>query len=141
MTDDALLQEWLEEMLESALVHRVWLFFLDDDDRVLRTMIPIDDCPSDPNGPCVTEDLGIRTNAEVFAHRFAAFMEALGSAQLVLVWERRGSSRLTGADRMWPTALGRSCRSEGVQLRAQFLLHNHGIRQLVPDDLPELIAQ
>jgi len=140
MIDDALLRAWLEDMLEPARVYRFWLFFLDDDNRVLRTMMPIDDYPSDPGGPCITEDLGIRTNADVFANRFAAFMEALGAAQIVLVWERRGRSRVTTRDRRWPTALGRALRAEGVLVRAQFLLHSYGIRQLAPDDLPGLIA-
>mgnify|MGYP001026566743 CR=1 FL=1 len=140
MTDDIVLQEWLGEMLERARVHRVWLFFLDGDDRVQRTMMPIDDYPADPNRACVTPDLGMCTHAEVFASRFADMMGVLDATQIVLVWERRGKAALSTRDAKWPTALGRALRAEGVQVRGQFLLHSRGVRQLTPDDLPELIG-
>jgi len=140
LTDDVQLEQLLESLLGRAGRRQLWLFFLDADDRPVGPIMPTDDHPLDPRDLWVTEDLGARSVAEVFGIRFAHLMEANGFARVVLVWERRGSDTVTEADRLWATCLGRALRDEGARVRAQFVLHSRGLRQLAPDDLPGLVG-
>ena len=77
-TDDALLRR-LQSLLGSACVRRLWLFYLDEDDRQLPTITPVDEHPANPGGGA----------AEHLASVIAEVVEQLGAASVVIVWERR----------------------------------------------------
>lgn len=58
----------------------------------------------------------------------------IDAAKLVFVWERTGPAASTPADRAWARALGEACRTEGIEVRAQLILHDDGVRWFAPDD-------
>lgn len=132
---DSDLEEVLELLLDRALNPRqVWLLFLDADQRLTGPVMPCDDYPLDPFGLEVTDDLGPLPCAEILAAWIGGLLAAIGAAQAVIVWERRGSREFTEDERTWAGAMAVECGAEGVHLRAQFVLHDDGIRQLTADD-------
>lgn len=132
---DAQLQEWLAFLLNRANQSQLWLLFLDEDDRPVGPFMPCDDLPPGGHGHlCDTEDLGSLPFVELLGHRFATLMREFGFAQAVLVWERRGRSRISDEDRAW-AAIGDHLVAQGARVRARFVLHDHGLRILTPDDL------
>jgi len=135
LTDDVRLQEYLEPLLQTAARRQLWLFFLDADDRLGGPAMPTGGLPRDPSSMVSTEDLGEQTVADVIGTRFSTLMQELGLAQVVLVWERRGGAKVHAEEREWARALGAALRAEGARVRAQFLLHDRGLRILAPDDV------
>lgn len=131
---DPRLQELLELMLSGAIRRQVWLMFLDEDDRLSELVLPMADYPDDPDEPEIAEDLGPATAAGLLATRIPAIAEMIGCTQTVLVWEREGGEEFTEAERRWARAMADALRGGDVRLRAQFLLHDDGIRVLAPDD-------
>jgi hypothetical protein len=133
-TDDDL-ADLLSRLLERANMRQVWLIMLGADDRVTGPLMPLEDFPSEPDAECDTADLGTLTHSRLLAARFAAFAEMCDAERIVLVWERRGTSALRAGDLAWARAMARDCREAGVALRAQFVLHDRGLRTLAVDDL------
>ena len=132
---DSDLEEVLELLLDRALNPRqVWLLFLDAEQRLTGPVMPCDDYPLDPYGLEKTDDLGLVPCAEIFAAWIGGLLTGIGAARAVIVWERRGSRDFTPDERAWARAMALECGAEGVDLRAQFVLHDDGIRQLTADD-------
>lgn len=132
---DSDLEEVLELLLDRALNPRqMWLLFLDADLRLTGPIMPCDDYPPDPYGEFETTDLGVAPFAEVLAVRMRGMLSAIDAAQVVIVWERPGSREFTTDERAWAGAMAAECGAEGVDLRAQFVLHDGGLRQLTADD-------
>lgn len=134
LTDDVLLQERIRFLLRRANVRQFWMLFLYDDDVQAEVLMPCDDLPADPDVVVQTEDLGRAPYAVVLASRIAHIMSEFGLAQAVFVWERRGDSVARTEERVWARTLAQACRAAGAQVRAQFLLHDRGVRLLTPDD-------
>ena len=132
---DSELQEVIELLLAQAINPRqLWLFFLNDDQRIAGPIMPCDDYPDDPGDIAATDDLGAVPFADVLAHRFGLILDTVGATQIVLVWERLGRREFAENELGWARAMAGSCAALGVPLRAQFLLHDGGVRQLTPDD-------
>ena len=132
----------LEEVLELLLWHainprQVWLLFLDEEDRLVGPIMPCDDYPDDPAELMHTGDLGSLPFADVLTNRLTLMLETIGATQVVLVWERPGPSEFANDELRWAAAMARSSGEAGVRLRAQFVLHDGGLRQLTPDDYVE----
>ncbi|QAY61022.1 hypothetical protein ET475_14175 [Microbacterium protaetiae] len=134
LTDDTLLTERVLFLLERANLRQFWMMFLDEHDVQAPTLMPCDDLPVDPCHQTHTDDLGTVTHAELLAARIAFLMEHCEFAQAVFVWERRGGPRVGEQERAWARELGAACVRHGVRVRAQFLLHDRGVRVLAPDD-------
>lgn len=146
LATDSDLQDQLTLLLQEANHRQVWLLLLDQDSRLTEPLMPMDDYPKTPDELCDTEDLGLVPFSEVLVERARMVCEVVGAREFVFVWERRGSDRFTAVDRAWARAVAgeaaAASRSGGgafgmsaVQpLRAQFVLHNTGLRQLTPDD-------
>ncbi|WP_345750777.1 hypothetical protein [Microbacterium rhizophilus] len=132
--DDARLHELLELMLTAAIRRQLWLIFLNEDDRISDAIMPTDDFPRDPDEPTIAEDLGPVTAARLIAARMPLVCEAVGATQLVLVWEREGDAEFQAEELAWAAAMAEAVQATEVRLRAQFLLHDDGIRPLTPDD-------
>ncbi|UYO97514.1 hypothetical protein OED01_01920 [Microbacterium sp. M28] len=128
------LRDLLQVLLRHATRRQMWLMFIDDHGRLGDPIMPMDDVPADPHEEVVVDDLGLVDQAHVLMHRSGLLLELTGNASVVLVWERIGSSVLDDDDRAWASAMADEAASLQVPLRAQFLLHNRGIRQLHPDD-------
>jgi hypothetical protein len=124
----------LEDLLERANLAQLWVIFLDADDRLTGPFMPGDGFPDDPLELVRTDDLGEVPVAHVLAERVKMMIEAVGAARAVLVWERPGADGLTPDVRAWVREMALACRANGAALRAQLLLHNNGLRMLVPDD-------
>ncbi|WP_024355303.1 hypothetical protein [Leucobacter chironomi] len=131
---DAELHELVELLLARASRRQLWLFAFDDRQRQLGPLMPMEDLPESPDELVETEDLGLVSIPHVLADRAAMVCEVLDAASIALVWERRGSERFDAQDRAWARALAHETAQQGLRLRAQFVLHDEGVRQLTPDD-------
>lgn len=101
---------------------RLWCFFLDLDDRAVKTSLCVDDLPARPERVGVAEvGRGLRTAAG-----------AVGAERVVLVWERPGRSALDPMDSLWLHALSDACTSSGLPVRAAVLSHDDGVRAVAP---------
>ncbi|MGJ0204528.1 hypothetical protein [Leucobacter sp. gxy201] len=130
---DAELQRTLLQLLTGACRRQVWTFLLDESHRIVDPVMPFDELPDDPQELWDVEDLGTVPFIEVFRDRLAMIAELAGASRVVLVWERLGSERFSAEDLEWAGELAASWPSNGPQIRAQFLLHDTGLRQLVAD--------
>lgn len=145
LSTDAELQDQLGLVLERASHRQVWLLLLDHQHRITDPIMPMDDHPASPDELCDVDDLGLVPFARVLVHRARMICELVGAREFVFVWERRGTDRFTADDRRWAHAAageaggavrrGADDRDDAAApLRAQFVLHDTGIRQLTPDD-------
>lgn len=134
LTDDILLADRIGLLLEHAIRRQFWMLFLTDQDVLAPAVMPCTDLPEDPTQITVTADLGAVGNAELLATRVAQIMEAYDLAQAVFVWERRGGPRVGDEERRWAQELASACARVGARVRAQFILHDRGLRVLAPDD-------
>ncbi len=121
-------------LLTRADQRQMWLLFIDEEGRLGDPLMPMNDYPDDPLGTTWAEDLGEVGQAQLLMHRCGMLREALGHRSIVLVWERRGAETIEDAERAWARAMDDEARRLGVPLRAQFLLHDRGVRQLHLDD-------
>ncbi|HWV49340.1 MAG TPA: hypothetical protein VN035_07780 [Microbacterium sp.] len=128
------LRDLLHVLLRQANLRQMWLLFIDEHGRLGDPLMPMNDYPDDPHEEVEVDDLGAVDQAHLLMHRSGLLREATGNASLVLVWERVGPSTLDDDDRAWASAMADAAVSLGVPLRAQFLLHNRGIRQIHADD-------
>jgi len=129
------LHELLEYLLDSACRRQLWTLFIDHRGCLGDPVLPMADYPADPGRLVEVEGHGALTNASLLAAAIEQQRSLSGNAAVVLVWERPGDEAMTRADRAWAVALGRGAAQAGVPLRAQFLLHDGGLKRLRPDDL------
>ncbi|GAA3650469.1 hypothetical protein [Microbacterium marinilacus] len=132
--DDARLHELIGLMLAGAVRRQVWLMFLDDAARLSDVVMPLSDYPRDPSEPGVVEDLGPVTAAALLSERIRTIAEAAGCGQAVLVWEREGGEAFRAEELSWASAMAKGLQGDAPRLRAQFVLHDDGLRVLAADD-------
>ncbi|QDZ13589.1 hypothetical protein [Humibacter ginsenosidimutans] len=128
------LRDVLRFLLKRANMRQMWLIFLDDENRIGDPLMPMDGYPDDPEELVTTDDLGELTHGRLLMHRAGMLRELTGNAAIVLVWERTGRDAVDEETRHWAGAMAEAAHDLGVPLRAQFLLHDSGIRQLQVDD-------
>lgn len=134
LRNDEELRELIEILLQRANQRQLWVMFIDDRGCLGEPIMPMADYPHHPDELTQVDDLGTVSHAHVLMHRAAVFCEVTGNVSLVLVWERGGSRSVRAEDRLWAGAMHRQAGTLGAPLRAQFVLHDHGVRQLRPDD-------
>ncbi len=132
-TDDQL-RLALEDLLIGANLEQLWFIFLDEGDRLTGPLMPGDGYPDDPADLIETDDLGAVTAARVLAMRLGLIGELVDAHHVILVWERPGTDELDAQTRTWVRSMAAECRAGDIRLRGQFLLHDEGMRMLVPDD-------
>jgi len=128
------LRDMLELLLERANRRQLWFMFIDDRGCLGDPLMPMADYPDDPDEMTDAEDLGETRHAHLLMHRAGLICEATGSIAVVLAWERLGSSAVSAEDRRWARAMAEEAEDLGIPLRAQFIVHHRGVRQLRPDD-------
>lgn len=122
-TDEALLER-VRDLVEGAYRQQLWFMFLDEDDRQLPLLVPLDvpDRPghelANPLGPFV-----------------AALVDEVRPRSVVVVLERPGSDELTCGDREWFAVVDDACRAAGVVRRGPILAHDDGFRWIAAEDL------
>lgn len=128
------LRDAVELLLQRANQRQMWLMFMDERGCLGDPLMPMDDYPADPNNEVDIDDLGTVTEAHVLMHRAGMLREMTGNASVVLAWERIGTEMIGDDDRNWARAMAAASQVLGVPLRAQFIVHARGVRQLHPDD-------
>lgn len=134
LTTDEQLQEALAFLLRNAAMRRMWMLVLGADGRLLDPLLPMTGLPESPDETADTDDLGVVPSARLLAERAGMVCEALEGEALVLVWERPGPEAFGSSDRAWAAAMAGQVREHGPRLRAQFVLHDSGIRRITADD-------
>ncbi|HCS61161.1 MAG TPA: hypothetical protein DIW46_07175 [Microbacterium sp.] len=128
------LRDVVELLLQRANQRQMWLMFMDERGCLGDPLMPMNDYPADPNYEVDIDDLGTVTEAHVLMHRAGLLREMTGNASIVLAWERIGTEMISDDDRNWARAMAEASRLLDVPLRAQFIVHARGVRQLHPDD-------
>lgn len=130
--DDALLEplttdldvfERVADLIGGALRRQLWVLLLDDDDRQLPVIIPID-VPARPR----------RRDAAGFAAFLRATVTTCHAASVVLVLERPGPPSISNDDRRWFSMLAAACRAAPVAWRGPVLCHSAGVRWVAGED-------
>ena len=132
-TDDQL-RDMIELLLQKANQRQLWMLFIDPRGCLGEPIMPMAGYPEDPLATVRVEDLGEVAESHVLMHRIGAILEMTGNAAVVLAWERPGTSEVREVERAWVRAMAEQAADLGVPLRAQFLLHGDGVRQIHPDD-------
>jgi hypothetical protein len=122
-TDEALLER-VRDLVEGAYRQQLWFMFLDEDDRQLPLLVPLD-VPDRP-GPEHVDPLGPFV---------AALVDEVRPRVVVVVLERPGPDELTLGDREWFAVVGHACRAAGVVRRGPVLAHDDGFRWIAAEDL------
>ncbi|QIK64352.1 hypothetical protein G7068_14920 [Leucobacter viscericola] len=136
LVTDVELHQTLEFLLQCANQRQVWLIMFGEDKCVAGPLMPMSDYPVDPEELIEADDLGQVTFSHALLVRAGMICAMTGGRELVFVWERLGSRDLTPSDVAWARAVVRESESGEVpSIRAQFVLHDRGLRQLRPDDL------
>lgn len=133
LTDDALVLERVEFLIQQAIRRQFWMLFLNADQTLADAIMPCDDLPEDPHVLADT-DIGPLPHAEALARTLSHLMPDFGFAEAIFVWERPGGPAVGPDERAWAHALALACADRGVRIRGQFLTHDSGVRPLTPDD-------
>ena len=131
---DGDLTEVLTLLLRKASLRQLWLVMLDADSRVAGPLMALANYPRDPLAPAGAPDMPRASHATVLAARMADIVEIVGASRVVLVWERPGDRPIGTEEHAWARELRNECRDRDISVRAQFVLHDGGLRQLTPDD-------
>lgn len=129
------LRSLIEFLLDRANRRQMWLLFIDDRGCLGDPLMPMDDYPDDPTLITSADDLGEVDQATLLMSRIGMLREMTGNEAVVLVWERLGSSVVGVEGREWARAMRDAATALEVPLRAQFVLHNRGVRELALDDI------
>jgi hypothetical protein len=124
LVTDELIEQRVQALVGRACTRQVWMLFLDKKDVQLPLVLPLADYPETP----------AEGNAPAFAATVREIVEVAEAAQVIFVWERYGSDRLTPTDCAWAEQLHRACAAEGVTVRAQLLSHKRGVRWIAAED-------
>lgn len=135
LASDHDLHEVLRLLLRAANQRQFWLIFLDGSKRIVGPLMPMDDYPSSPDDRSGIDGRAGDSFIEVLWERIGEISRMVGAVSLVLVWERRGPARFSAADLSWARAFSRAAMSGEPTIRAQFVLHDQGLRQVAIDDL------
>lgn len=124
LTTDARIQDRVEALIGPAISRRLWLLFVDTDDRQVPAVAPIEDYPLAPGD-------GVVDGVVAAVRRIA---DEVGAHQVIFVWERPTGAGITAPDRAWARQVAVACREGNVAVRAQLISHRNGVRWFAPDD-------
>lgn len=130
ITTDDEVQRRVADLLQGAIRRQWWTLYLDEHDVQYPVVMPMAGYPQDPHEPVGAGS----TAAGLLANRLSEIIDSIDAAKVIFVWERPGGAESTPDDRAWAGALGAACRAAGVEVRAQLILHDHGVRWFAPDD-------
>lgn len=113
-TDDDVL-DLVTALVERPITRQCWALFLDERAVPVSFVMPISDLPWQPD-----------ERVEDLAALVADTVVQIGAAEVVLVWERPGESRLFPVDWEWVDACACAFEEHRVRLRAQVAVHRGG---------------
>ena len=127
LTDDRDVERLMGELLEKAVVRRLWIMLLDDQWRSTKVLIPIDDLPRDPQAPAAMPMAGPVSAAIALGARIAQIIDQTPAAAVIVAWERpKRDPRLM----RWVEGMRRGFVHNPHALRAQLVLSEDGIHLL-----------
>ena len=126
-TDDDVV-DLVTALLERPITRQCWVLFLDVRAVPISFVMPISDLPWQPD-----------EHVEDFAALAADVVQQLAAAEVVIVWERPGESRLFPVDWEWVDACECAFREQGVRVRAQVAAHTGGIAIVSLDEPGEAV--
>ena len=94
---------------------KLWLLFVDGDDRQAPVMMPVEEMSGPPDDELVAA-LG-----DVLEGFLPDLATATGVGSVVFVRERLGPDDILAADRAWAEALTTMCRKRGMRVRGVHL--------------------
>ena len=94
---------------------KLWLLFVDGDDRQAPVVVPVEELPGPPDGEMV---MALGDVLEGFLPDLAT---AAGAGSVVFVRERLGPDFVLPADRAWAEALATMCREREIRSRGVHL--------------------
>jgi hypothetical protein len=124
LTSQAAIEERVALLIGRAARRQIWLLFLDDEDRQLPLLIPIQDPPLQPKAD---DDV-------TFAAQLAHIQDQTDASGFVAVLERFGGVNLTPADSAWARMLADAATLSPLRLHGILLSHARGVRWIAPDD-------
>jgi hypothetical protein len=124
LTSQAAIEERVVLLIGRAARRQIWFLFVDDEDRQLPLLIPVQDPPSQPK-----EDDDRR-----FAGLLANAWDQVDARGFVVVLERFGGMTLTPADSAWARTLTDAAALSPLRLHGILLSHARGVRWVTPDD-------
>ena len=119
MSTDADLLAMATELVGTALRRQVWMFTLDDEQRLGPLVSRIDDVPVDP------DPQHIARLAETFR---CIAKEVEGASSVVLVWERPGPPEVRMQEADWIAGLA----ATDAPIRAQLVSSDDGVHVVDP---------
>lgn len=134
LATDTELEQFLGGLLPPASERRFWMLYLERDHRLSDLLLPMDEQPAEPDDVCDAKDLGRVSFAQLIVDRAGSICGMIGGASAIFVWERPGSAAASPRDRRWVHAIEQEAARQGVSLRAQFLLHDAGLRVISGGD-------
>jgi hypothetical protein len=124
LTSDEHILTRVSALLDRAVRRQLWLMFLDDEGRQLPAIMPSYIARRPPV-----------TDRDPFGSFLGVLAEDLEAAQVIVIYERRGSGELKPADVEWLRFIRRACDERGVNVRGPLLLSDEGVRWIARDDL------
>lgn len=125
-TDDDVI-DLVTALVERPITRQCWVLFLDERAVPVSFIMPISDLPWQPD-----------ERVDDFAALVADVVVHLAAAEVVLVWERPGESRLFPVDWEWVDACACAFEDHGVRLRAQVAVHTGGVAIVSLDDVDDV---
>jgi hypothetical protein len=104
---------------------RLWLLFLEPDDRVVPHITEIDDIPEEPRAEDVDSLMAMCAHVQ----------QADRIGRVAILLSRPGRGALCASDRRWGRALLASARRTGVRLAPLHLANDEVLVPLTGDDL------
>jgi hypothetical protein len=124
LTSQGAIEERVRLLIGRAARRQIWLLLLDDEDRQLPLLVPVQDPPSRPR-----DDDDLR-----FARVLSTLREQTDATGVIAVLERFGGMTLTGADCAWARVLAEAALLAPLRLHGILLSHARGVRWVAPDD-------
>lgn len=125
-TDDDVI-DLVTALVERPITRQCWVLFLDERAVPVSFVMPISDLPWQPD-----------EHVEDLAALAADIVQQVAAAEVVLVWERPGESRLFPVDWEWVDACACAFDEHGVRIRAQVAVHTGGIAIVSLDDVDDV---
>jgi hypothetical protein len=114
-TDDDVARRVADLIGCAAGSDKLWLLFVDGDDRQAPVMMPVEEMSGPPDDELVAA-LG-----DVVDRILPDLATPAGVGSVVFVRERRGADYVLPVDRAWADALVAMCRKRGIRMRGLHL--------------------
>jgi hypothetical protein len=127
-TDDDVV-DLVVALIDAPIRRQCWVLFLGERGVPVHFLMPMADLPYQPD-----------EHVEDFGALVEDVVTQVGATQVVLAWERPGSTGLFPVDWEWVDAMACTLQERGVRLRGQVVLHDDGASMVELDDDPQDVA-